>query len=141
MDNNFDIQILEQALSIDACYDFIVDETCGGICLFVGTVRNHNKGVPVTHLNFEAYHTMALKEMKQIAKECIANLNAKKVAIHHKEGDAGIKDKAVIIAVSSIHRKAAFEACEYAIDQLKSRVPIWKKEHLEDGSYWINARP
>ncbi len=141
MELNIDIQILKNQLSIDDCYEFILDETCGGICLFIGTVRNHNKGESVKFLDFESYAEMALKEMRQIAQECQSKFKAKKVAIHHKEGKADIKDKAVIIAISCIHRKEAFEACEYAIDQLKSRVPIWKKEHLADGSYWINSRP
>ncbi len=141
MKQNINIQIVNKPLSIDQCYDFIVDQSCGGICLFIGTVRNHNKGAEVSHLNFESYTSMALKEMELIASECIEKFQAKKVAIHHKEGMANISDIAVIIGVSCIHRKQAFEACEYAIDQLKSRVTIWKKEHLSDGSYWINARP
>ncbi|MBT8234537.1 MAG: molybdenum cofactor biosynthesis protein MoaE [Saprospiraceae bacterium] len=136
-----DIQILGDNLSIDTCYQYVIDETCGGIVLFVGTVRNHNKGKDVTHLDFETYESMAIKELSKIADECVEKFQSKKLSIHHRKGHVGIKDIAVIIAVSSIHRKKAFLACEYVIDQLKERVPIWKKEFLTDGSYWVNARP
>ena len=138
---NINIEIRDCALSLDECYDFIVNETCGGICVFVGTVRNHNKGEDVTHLEFESYAPMAIKEMIKIAYECIKRFGCKKVAIHHRVGAVNIKEKAVIIAVSSTHRKKAFEACEFAIDTLKETVPIWKKEFLTNGSYWVNAHP
>ncbi len=141
MDKLIDILVSETPLSIDQCYGFILDEQGGGNCLFVGTTRNKNKGEEVTHLNFDAYDGMAMKEMEKIAQHCIDNLSALKVAIHHRKGHVGIGEIAVIIAVSSIHRDASFEACRYAIDTLKNRVPIWKKEHLTDGSYWVNATP
>lgn len=141
MDKFIDIQLSSEKLSIDACYDFVVDDACGGICLFVGTVRNKNKGESVTHLDFESYEPMAIKELKKIAQSCIENFEVSKISIHHRTGYVGITEKAVIIAVSTIHRKKAFEACEHAIDSLKENVPIWKKEFLENGSYWVNARP
>ena len=135
------IKILKETLSIDDAYQFVLDESCGGNCLFVGTVRNKNKGKTVTHLDFETYEPMAIKEMDKIADQCLDKFDVLKVAIHHRSGHVGLKDIAVIIAVSSPHRAAAFEACEYAIDSLKEMVPIWKKEFLEDGSYWVGARP
>ena len=140
-DRKFDIAIKGEPLSIDSCYDFVLDDQCGGIVLFVGTVRNHNKGKDVTHLNFESYKPMAVRELTKIAEECVTDFRVHKLSIHHREGRVGIREKAVIIAVSTVHRKNAFLACEYVIDQLKERVPIWKKEFLEDGSYWVNARP
>lgn len=138
---NIDIQILDTPLSIDKSYDFVVHKGCGGICLFVGTVRNHNKGETVTHLDFESYKPMAIKELSKIAKACSDYHKAERISIHHRVGHVGLKEKAVIIAVSTPHRTAAFEACQYIIDTLKETVPIWKKEHLEDGSFWVNARP
>jgi molybdopterin synthase catalytic subunit len=136
-----EIKILDTTLSIDTAYGFILDDQSGGNCLFIGTVRNVNKGKKVTHLDFETYKPMAIKEMQKIAQDCIDNHGAAKVAIHHRSGYVGIKDIAVIIAVSSGHRDGCFEACRYAIDQLKNEVPIWKKESLEDGSYWVGSRP
>lgn len=136
-----DAIISGEPLSIDSCYKTVLDAECGGIVLFVGTTRNKNKGEEITHLDFEAYGPMAEKEMAKIAQKCVDQFNIKHVAIHHRKGKVEISEIAVIIAVSSIHRKAAFEACEYAIDTLKESVPIWKKEHLIDGSYWVNAHP
>lgn len=141
MNQDFDIKIINKALSIDNAYDFVLDSTCGGITLFVGTVRNHNKGETVTHLDFESYRPMAIKELTKIAASCQTQFETKKIAIYHREGLVSIKEKAVIIAVSTIHRKQAFLACEFIIDQLKLNVPIWKKEYLMDGSHWVNARP
>lgn len=133
--------ISPDTLSIDAAYQSVLDPACGGICFFIGTVRNRNKGQNVTHLDFETYDDMAIKEMNKIIVKAMGKYDIKNMCIHHRSGYVGIKDIAVVIAVSSIHRKAAFEACQYAIDTLKETVPIWKKEHLEDGSYWVGARP
>ena len=141
MMSNTDVRISDQTLSIDTAYDFVLDESCGGNCLFIGTVRNLNKGKTVTHLDFESYEPMALKEMRKIAEQCLDKFDVRKVAIHHRTGHVGLKDIAVIIAISSPHRAEGFEACKYCIDTLKETVPIWKKEFLEDGSYWVGARP
>jgi len=138
---SIDIKISDQPLSIDRCYGFILEESSGGNCLFVGTVRNKNKGKVVTHLDFDTYDAMAEKEMRKIAKLCSEKFELIRIAIHHRKGHVGIKDIAVIIAVSSGHRDACFKACRFAIDSLKKTVPIWKKEHLDDGSYWVGARP
>ncbi len=135
------ISLSDQPLSIDDCYAAVQDPACGGICLFIGTIRNHNKGNTVTHLDFESYAPMALREMQRIADETQAKHGLQTVCLHHRVGKLAIGDIAVIIAVSSHHRVAAFAGCEEVIDELKKHVPIWKKEFLEDGSYWVNARP
>lgn len=138
---NISIKISSTPLSVDEAYQSILHEECGGNCLFVGTVRNRNKGESVTHLNFDTYDAMAEREMGLIAHKAFDKFDIAKIAIHHRKGEVGIRDIAVIIAVSSGHREACFQACRYAIDTLKETVPIWKKEHLEDGSYWVGARP
>jgi molybdopterin synthase catalytic subunit len=135
------IKISEATLSIDEAYQVVLDPGCGGNCLFIGTVRNKNKGNTVTHLDFETYETMAIKEMDKIADQALEKYNINHIAIHHRSGHVGLTDIAVIIAIASPHRVDAFEACKFAIDSLKDTVPIWKKEHLEDGSYWVGARP
>lgn len=141
MDKNINIQLLSTPLSIDDCYQFVIDEKCGGINLFVGTVREWNKNEQITHLDFEAYESMAMNELKKIGFAAKEKFGIKKIAIHHRTGIVKIKDIAVIIAVSSIHRKESFQACEYSIDMLKQNVPIWKKEYLLNGSHWVNSRP
>jgi molybdopterin synthase catalytic subunit len=136
-----DIALSDQPLSVDQCYAKVQDPTCGGICLFVGTIRNHSQGEPVTHLEFDSYPPMAIKEMRRIAEEAQEKFGLQSVVVHHRVGHMSIGDIAVIIAVSSAHRAAAFEGCEWVIDELKKDVPIWKKEFRPDGSYWVNARP
>ena len=135
------IKITSQKLDLQKCYDFVEDASCGGIVTFVGTVRNATQSKNVTQLDFSTYKPMAIKEMQKIADNAMANYPIKKIAIHHAEGLLKIKDIPVIIAVSSTHRKAAFDACQFAIDTLKETVPIWKKEYFEDGEVWVNAHP
>ena len=135
------VLISAEKLSIDDAYQSILSSECGGNCLFIGTTRNVNKGEKVVYLNFETYEAMAIKVLKAIGKEAIEKFSINNIALYHRKGKVDIKDIAVVIAVSAPHRDAAFKACKYAIDELKDRVPIWKKEFLEDGSYWVNARP
>ena len=128
---------LDQAL----CSRFVEDPSCGGISIFVGTVRNHTKNKTVLHLEFSAYENMAVKEMQKIADIAIEKFDIHKIAIHHALGKLPIGQVPVIIAASAAHRDAAFEACQFAIDTLKETVPIWKKEFFEDGEVWVNAHP
>ncbi len=141
MSKNISIKLSSEKLNLQTCYEFVQDDSCGGIALFVGTVRNLTKGKKVILLDFSAYKSMAIKELQKIAEESIQKFDILKIAIHHAEGELKIGEVPVIIAVSSAHRGAAFKACEYAIDTLKNTVPIWKKEHFEDGEVWVNSHP
>lgn len=136
-----DIQLYDTPLSLDKCQAYIHNEQAGGNVLFVGTVRNQTKGKKVLHLEFEAYAPMAISEMKKIADTIQEKWPGSRVVIHHRTGLLAIGETAVIIGVATPHRKAAFEACEYAIDRLKETVPIWKKEFFEDGEVWVAAHP
>ena len=136
-----DIQLKETALHPQDCIDFITSGGAGGQAVFIGTVRNQTKGRTVVRLEFEAYAPMAVSEMNKIALKMMERWPAEKISIHHRVGHLDIRDIAVIIAVSTPHRKAAFEACEFAIDTLKQTVPIWKKEIFEDGEVWVAAHP
>jgi molybdopterin synthase catalytic subunit len=141
MQENSSVIITSEKLNMQNCYDFVQDPSCGGIALFVGTVRNKTKEKKVIRLDFSAYKSMAIKEIQKIANQALKKYDILKIAIHHAEGELQIGDIPVIIAVSSAHRGAAFDACEFAIDTLKETVPIWKKEHFEDGEVWVNAHP
>ena len=123
-----DIQILKTPLTTQSCHDAVADPSAGGIVVFVGAVRNETKGRKVVQLAFESYVPMALKEMGKIADSLSQKWGILHVAIHHRVGVLEIGEIPVIIAVSTPHRQAAFEACQYAIDTLKETVPIWKKE-------------
>lgn len=141
MSQNSSVKITSEKLNLQACYDFVHDASCGGIALFIGTVRNKTQDKEVTLLDFSAYKEMAIKEMEKIAINALEQFDILKIAIHHAEGKLNIGEIPVIIAASSPHRKAAFKACQYAIDTLKETVPIWKKEHFIDGEVWVNSTP
>jgi molybdopterin synthase catalytic subunit len=111
----------------------------GAVCLFVGVVRNENDGRAVSHLEYEAYEEMALPVMEEIERETRARWPVTQVALVHRLGRLEIGEPSVAVAVTSPHRKEAFEACRHAIDALKSRAPIWKKEFYADGSRWVES--
>lgn len=136
-----DIKVSDKPLDTQECLQFVEDPSAGGTTVFVGTVRNKTKGKSVVRLEFEAYEGMAAKEMRKIAETVKDRWSALKICIHHRTGVLNIGDIPVVVAVSTPHRKAAFEACEYAIDTLKETVPIWKKEIFEDGEVWVAAHP
>jgi len=136
-----DIQLLDTPLDTQTCVDFVTNDAAGGIAVFIGTVRNQTKGKAVLQLDFEAYQPMAISEMRKIAERASQQWPIEKIAIHHRVGLLKIQEIAVIIAVATPHRKAAFEACQFAIDTLKETVPIWKKEFFEDGEVWVAAHP
>lgn len=136
-----DILLTDKPLSVADCTAMVADEKAGGHVIFIGTVRNHTKDKTVLYLDFEAYGPMAKKEMHKIAVAASEKFDVMHVVIHHRTGKLEIGELPVIIAVGAAHRKAAFEACEYCIDTLKETVPIWKKEHFEDGEVWVAAHP
>jgi molybdopterin synthase catalytic subunit len=136
-----EILLSENTLEEKDCHRAVADPAAGGSVVFVGTVRNQTKGKSVVRLEFEAYEPMAVKEMRKIAEEVAKRWDALHVCIHHRTGVLEVGEIPVIIAVSTPHRKAAFEACQYAIDTLKETVPIWKKEIFEDGEVWVAGHP
>ena len=135
------IEISSLPLSVTDCYSMASSPNAGGQAIFVGMVRNQTQNKKVLKLVFEAYTPMAIKEMKKIGLTLEERWGTLKVVIHHRVGELLVGDIAVIIAVSTPHRAAAFEACQYAIDTLKETVPIWKKEFFEDGEIWVAAHP
>ncbi len=139
--SNLDIRIKSTPLSPQDCIDFVGSDNAGGSTVFIGTVRNQTSGKVVIRLAFEAYEPMAISEMTKIAQSVQQKWKAEKISIHHRIGTLDIGEIAVVIAVATPHRKAAFEACAYCIDTLKQTVPIWKKEFFEDGSVWVAAHP
>jgi molybdopterin synthase catalytic subunit len=135
------IKITEENLSIDEAFASVQDESTGGIVLFIGSIRNQTDNKPVVKIEFSSFKSMAVKELELIAEEILNKWPVYKIAIHHRVGNLKIKEIPVIIAVSSSHRIESFQACQYAIDKLKEKVPIWKKEFFEDGAIWVNAHP
>lgn len=113
----------------------------GALCLFVGLVRDHNRGRTVVRLEYEAYEEMALPLMQEIAAETGRRWPVTDVRIVHRLGSLDVGEPSVAVAVASPHRDEAFAACRYAIDTLKATVPIWKKEFYSDGEEWQDERP
>jgi len=118
----------------------LFDPTAGGYTSFEGWVRNHNEGLAVRHLEYEAFEPLAIKEGERIVAEAITRFGIEHAACVHRIGDLAIGDMAVWVGVSARHCAEAFAACRYIIDEVKHRVPIWKKEHYENGdSGWVNC--
>jgi molybdopterin synthase catalytic subunit len=133
--------ILADRLDEAAVTNLVAASGTGGVVTFVGRVRDNARGHAVNALEYEAYPEMAESVFAQIALEAKSRFEIYEVAIHHRTGRLQVGEPSVIIAVSAPHRGAAFQACEYAIDQLKARAPIWKKEFGPDGGIWVEERP
>lgn len=134
------IKIVEQ-IDLEKAYNYLQSPVSGAVNLFVGTVRNHSGGKEVIKLVFEAYEKMALKELNKVGAAAQEKWPLDKVVLMHAKGEKLPGEAVVICGVSSAHRKASFEACEFLIDALKKTVPIWKREFYKDGSVWVNAHP
>ncbi len=129
------------ALDARAVEALVAGPDRGGLVTFTGTVRDHTGPHGVVRLEYEAYESMAMRVLEQIADEVAERFPAARVAIHHRLGVLEIGEAAVVIAVSTAHRAAAFEACAYTIERLKADVPIFKKEIRTDGSVWVGLGP
>jgi len=134
-------EVVQRPLSADALAAAVDDPGAGGIALFSGVVRNETGGRPVKFLEYEAYAPMAEAKMREIGGDVRQRWpSVKRVAMQHRIGRLEIGESSVLIAVSAAHRQEAFEACKYAIDTLKKIVPVWKKEHFEDGEVWVGLQ-
>jgi molybdopterin synthase catalytic subunit len=126
-----------EPLSLEAAVGEVRADRAGAIATFVGTTRIESRGRRVLHLDYEAYEGMAERTMMEIAAELARRYDICEVAIHHRTGRVEIGEPSVVIAVSAPHRQDALAACKDAIDTLKERVPLWKKEVYEGGEEWI----
>lgn len=116
------------------------DVRAGGFVAFEGWVRDQNEGRAVTGLHYEVHERIAVKEGERILQEALGRFEILDAACHHRAGDLALGEIAVWVGVASRHRAAAFEACRYIIDEVKTRLPIWKKEFYVDGdSGWVNC--
>jgi len=122
-------------------YADLSDPQSGGICVFIGAVREFTQEEEVIALEFETYKTMALKEMEKIADNAMEKWSLNKIVMKHAVGKKGVEEPVVIVGASSAHRSACFEACRFLIDTLKETVPIWKKEMFKNKTVWVSAHP
>jgi molybdopterin synthase catalytic subunit len=130
----------DDAIDTAAARRELLDPGAGGYASFEGWVRNFNEGQEVTRLEYEAFRELALKEGERILAEAGARFPIKRALCIHRVGSLDLSDMAVWVGVSSAHRGEAFDACRFIIDEVKHRVPIWKKEHYRSGdSGWVNC--
>jgi MoaE-MoaD fusion protein len=135
------VKLLGEPLSLDRVVAAVSGPGMGGVVTFTGAVRRNSRGVTVERLEYEAYGSMALREMTRLCEEIEAEIPGVKLAVEHRVGTLAIGDLAVVIAAAAPHRAEAFTACRAMIDRLKDRVPIWKKEIGTDGAEWVGLGP
>jgi len=132
-------RITDDVIDTAALLSAVADRGAGGTVLFVGTTRDQNEGRVVERLEYEAYREMAVTEMERIGADIERRWPVCAVAMVHRIGVVPLGEASVAIVVSAPHRDQAFAACRFGIDQLKTAVPIWKKEYYEGGEVWIDA--
>jgi len=134
------IKITDQPIDIQEAIAAASSLSAGAVNVFVGNIRQESHGQAVLWLEYEAYESMAVSEIRKIIEQASAKWDIRGYAVVHRIGTLRPGETAVVIAVSTGHRKESFEACEYIIDTLKETVPIYKKEVLENGEEWVSAR-
>jgi MoaE-MoaD fusion protein len=133
------ILLVREAIDSEALVRYVRTAADGAVVTFDGCVRNQSHGRRTLYLDYEAYESMAVAKMREIAVAARTKFGIDRVAIAHRLGRLEIGETSVYIAVSAPHRPAAFDACRFAIDTLKGTVPIWKKEYFEDGAVWADG--
>lgn len=130
------VEIIDGAIDMSKYVDLVRDPGAGAISTFLGTTRDTFEDQQVVELRYEAYHAMAVEQLRRICTAARDRWALTRIAIVHRVGVVAIGEASVLIAVSSVHRKESLHACEFLIDELKTSVPIWKKEVYKTGEAW-----
>jgi len=133
------VKITEKGIDPSSAIEYVMRNDCGGIVLFIGTIRDTSEGKQVKQVEIEAYDEMAVKEIHQILDIINSRYGLGEIILIHRIGILEVGDIVVTIAASAPHRKEAFAACREAIDRMKETVPIWKQEFFDDGSKWVEG--
>lgn len=135
------VQITADPIQVSELLASVGSPEDGATLLFTGIVRNHSEGQPVTAVQYEAYRGMAEQVLREIAQEASDRLGTDRLAVVHRVGDLRVGDVSVAIAVSSPHRAESFAACRYVIEEIKVRLPVWKRERFLGGeTRWAPGR-
>ncbi|HEY6302766.1 MAG TPA: molybdenum cofactor biosynthesis protein MoaE [Terriglobales bacterium] len=134
-----EVRIVRERIDTEALVARLKRPTDGAAVIFDGVVRDNTRGRRTLYLDYEAYETMAIKQMESLAVEARSRFAVRGVSIVHRLGRLEIGETSVLIVVAAAHRGAAFEACRWIIDTLKKTVPIWKREYFEDGAVWADG--
>ncbi len=133
--------ITDSKIDRDKLRASLLSPSCGACVIFEGWIRDSNEGQEVLRLEYEIYHPLACSEGAQILQQAIAKYDIENAACVHREGLLELNETAVVAAAASVHRNEAFEACRFIIDEVKQRLPIWKKEHYANGeAHWVNCQ-
>ncbi len=133
------IRLVSESIDVAGLRSSLAREEDGAVVIFEGVVRNHSHGRRVCSLEYSAYEAMALRELEQVATDAIGQFGIRDIGMVHRIGRLFPGECSVAIVVVSAHRAAAFDACRFAIDAIKIKVPIWKKEFFEDGEAWVES--
>lgn len=139
--SNILVQLFREPIPADRLIAEIKQGEDGAVVVFDGIVRNNTRGRKTLFLIYEAYEEMALRLMNELSTEAISRHGVRSVTLVHRLGRLEVGETSVLIVVASAHRGQAFDACRWIIDTLKKSVPIWKKEHFEDGAVWADGEP
>jgi molybdopterin synthase catalytic subunit len=135
------VAIVRQKIDTENAVASLQHPEDGAVVVFEGIVRNHSRGRKTLYLDYEAYESMALKQLDVLAAQAVERFKIREASILHRLGRLEIGETSVLIVVASAHRGPAFDACRWLIDTLKQTVPIWKKEYFEDGAVWADGEP
>lgn len=135
------VEIVTEAIDAPAIVAELKTGGDGAVCVFDGIVRDNTRGRRTLHLDYHAYEAMAPSMMRALVEEAVAKFGVRDVALVHRLGRLHVGETSVLIAVASAHRGAAFDACRWLIDTLKTQVPIWKREQFADGAVWADGEP
>ena len=133
-------RVVREPIDLPELVRAVTDPSAGAIATFIGTTRNQNDGRKVVALDYDAYPEMAEIELRRIGEDAGKKWKIERMAITHRVGPVAIGEASVVIAVSAAHRDDAFQACRFAIEEIKKTVPIWKKEIYEGGEVWIGTQ-
>jgi molybdopterin synthase catalytic subunit len=134
------IEITHDVLDAESITSQVKHDAAGAVVTFLGTTRDHTGDRRVLSLEYEAYRPMADQQLARVAEDMGQRWDLTGVAIAHRLGRLEVGETSLVVAVSAGHRKEAFEACHYGVDRIKQIVPIWKKEHFEDGEVWVGSQ-
>ena len=133
------VRVTEDVLLAQEAGVAVASPAAGAIDVFLGVVRDNNLGRDVQYLEYEAYPAMAEREMRAIGEEASSRFSLEAYAVLHRTGRLEIGETSLLVVVSSAHRAASFEACHWMVDEIKKRVPVWKKEVWTDGEAWVEG--
>ena len=134
--------VTSEVLEPQRLTDAVRADESGAVTLFYGVARNNNEGRAVRALEYEAHDTLAEKKLREVGDEVLKRFDITGIGVHHRTGHIEVGETSLLVAVSSAHRREAFEACHFAVDRIKETVPIWKKEiWVEGGSDWVAGHP